>query len=166
MPLGTSPLGTLPLGADGVGPAQFGLTGTPGSFSLTGSTSQTSTGHKAPEATGSFALTGSASTLRIGHGLSGATGSFALTGSQANLDAPARHLDGATGQINLTGSSAKFIVTQRAITPVAIMLAAAIEGNAPCIGTYTVPISDIFDLGYEGVIAIGISMKVTATAQP
>jgi hypothetical protein len=44
------------------------------------------------------------------------------------------------------------------------LLASAIAGGQPVLGCYTVPESDIFDLGYEGVIAVGVTASITATA--
>ncbi|QAY96719.1 hypothetical protein CWB41_14065 [Methylovirgula ligni] len=69
---------------------------------------------------------------------------------------------GAIAALGVAGTAATVAVGLLALTavsgpstPIALQIAAALAGNAPVIGSYQSP--DIIDLGYEGVLALGLT---------
>lgn len=105
MLLGVDTLGTVPLGIPGAGSTKFALAANPGSFAVTGKSSQGHYGRAQTGAIGVFALTGKTALGSHGYALKANTGAFIVTGSTANPDAPNRTQDGETGEFDLTGST-------------------------------------------------------------
>ena len=163
--LGFAPIGALPVGStQGDAPIAYSLADATGEFSVTEGQDTGSTGRHTPGQTGEFHVTGDQAKLST-EGVSGHAGEFSVTGETGGVQAQ-HQLPGATGEVAVRGARATLEGIARPTTPVALMLAAAAAGNAPVIGYYTVPQKDIFDLGYEGVIAIGITASATGAPLP